>query len=70
MTSGLTIANSYGPNADDPIFCNDILQKIENIPNDYSIVGGDFNFVCDVFVDTNGKPETNIRIKDAVCNWM
>ncbi len=39
----LTIANIYGTNAD-------VLQIY--IPNDHRIVGGDFNFVCDVLETT------------------
>ncbi len=46
--------------------------KIENIPNDHRIVGGDINFVFDVLEDKMGKPETNIKKqtkKECAVGW-
>ncbi len=46
--------------------------KIENIPTDHRIVGGDINFVFDVLEDKMGKPETNIKKqtkKECAVGW-
>ncbi len=66
----LTIANIYGPNEENEEFYEEVVTKIESIPNDHRICAGDFNFVFDVNLDKIGKPETNAKNRDIVRTWM
>ena len=50
----VTLVNIYGHNEDKPAFYEEVIEQIENLPNDHRIIGGDFNFVLDVYQDKQG----------------
>ena len=68
----LTLVNLYGPNLDNPAFFENIIEQIENIPNDNRIIGGDFNLVLDNSKDKNGGSpiHSNKLSQKAVLSWM
>ena len=60
-----TPVNLYGPNEDNPMFYEEIKQKIKEIENDNVIICGDFNLVMDL--DTgNYKHVNNPKARMAV----
>ena len=53
MNERITLANVYGPSAgDNPGFFERIFKKIKEVGNNYTIIGGDWNVVLDVNLDT------------------
>lgn len=42
-----TLANLYAPNNDDPNFFKTVFAGVESQPNDFKIIGGDFNLILD-----------------------
>ena len=68
----LTLVNLYGPNLDNPAFFENIIEQIENIPNDNRIIGGDFNLVLDNSKDKKGGSpiHSNKLSQKAVLSWM
>ena len=67
----LTLSNVYAPNEDSPDFFIDFIQKIEAVPNDNRIIGGDFNLVLDINVDKKGGLKTtHVKSRDAITAWM
>lgn len=66
-----TVANVYGPNDDNPEFFRNIMGKIENMPNDNRILGGDFNLVLQLDVDKQGgRYATHRQAQEVLLNWM
>ena len=51
----LTLANIYAPNVDDPEFFKEVRNKIEGLPNDNRIIGGDINLVLNLDLDKLGR---------------
>jgi exonuclease III len=51
--------NIYGPNNYDPIFFENIIQKISHFQNSSIIWGGDFNVVQDYILDTSNMNSKN-----------
>lgn len=47
----ITLLNIYGPNNDDPEFFRKVLNLIPDISSTKLIIGGDFNFVLDTYLD-------------------
>jgi exonuclease III len=65
------IANYYGPNTDDTGPLIELLDKIDNIDSDITILGGDFNFVYDTNLDKlGGTNSTNKKCRDMMLNWQ
>ena len=68
----LSLINVYVPNKDDVNFYNELLQKVEQLPNDHRIFGGDFNVILDLDKDGKGgskathfkSQETLLRLLD------
>ena len=60
-----TIINIYGPNEDRPAFFRSIKQRLEALPNENIVIGGDFNFVLDFQRDSNYCRQNNPRARDA-----
>ena len=60
-----TIINIYGPNEDRPAFFRSIKQRLDALPNENIIIGGDFNFVLDFQRDSNYCRQNNPRARDA-----
>lgn len=55
----MTLLNVYGPNHDDPEFFRKVLNLIPDISNTNLVLGGDFNFVWDTYLDRS----STIRIE-------
>ena len=67
----LTLVNIYGPNNDDAEFYLNLMEKVEDIPNDNRIIAGDFNVVLDLDIDKKGgAPTTNINAQKVLKLWM
>lgn len=47
----ITLLNIYGPNNDDPEFFRKVLNSIPDISSTNLVIGGDFNFVLDTYLD-------------------
>lgn len=60
-----TIVNIYGPNEDNPAFFRHIGQRLEDLPAENVVIGGDFNFVIDYHRDSNYSRQNNPRARDA-----
>ena len=60
-----TLINIYGPNRDCPEFFADIDRRIDGLPQENIIIGGDFNFVIDFKVDSNYLSQNNPRARNA-----
>ena len=56
----VTLVNTYGPNRDDIDFFNNLMDQIEELPNDHRIIGGDFNVILDLEQDRKGGPKQHI----------
>ena len=54
----LTLVNIYGPNKDDHQFFVELMDQVEQLPNDNRIFGGDFNIVLDMELDRKGGAKT------------
>lgn len=52
--SKYTLVNLYAPNVDSLQFFKMIFRQMETIPNDYKIIGGDFNLILDSNLDLWG----------------
>ena len=67
----VTLANLYAQNEDTPEFFLEIIEHIENFPNDNRIIGGDFNLVLNLEIDKNGgRLSTNLRARNTISLWM
>ena len=67
----VTLVNLYGPNEDKPEFFLELINNIENLPNDNRIIGGDFNLVLDKLVDkSGGRMITHEKCTEVVLAWM
>ena len=64
----LTVLNVYGPNDDTPSFYKNIDSLLQQFPQENIIVGGDFNFVIDIALDSNYLHENNIYAKKTFIN--
>lgn len=49
-----TLACVYAPNQDDPDFFKNFFTHVETLPNDYKIIGGDFNLILNTVKDLKG----------------
>ena len=66
-----TLANVYGPNDDNPEFFLELINDIENLPNDNRIIGGDFNLVLDKYMDkSGGRMVTHENSTEVLLAWM
>jgi exonuclease III len=66
-----TIVNYYGPNKDDVVHLDNLTKKLEEVPTNNIILGGDFNFVYNVEIDKlGGNPTTNTKCRDKLLNWQ
>lgn len=59
----LALGNVYRPNWDNPFFFFKLITLLED-PNDYQLLGGDFNCVSDPYLDPS-NPRPNYRISKA-----
>ena len=65
-----TIINLYGPSDRDcPLFFHDILDKLEDMNNESIIIGGDWNVIPDMGLDTHiyrggNRPRARAKIKE------
>ena len=67
----LTLANIYAPNVDDPEFFKEVRNKIEGLPNDNRIIGGDINLVLNLDLDKKGgNYSTHTKAQKIVIEWM
>jgi exonuclease III len=65
------IFNYYGPNLDETIHLEEMLNQVDmdNIGN--TIIGGDFNFVYNLDIDKlGGNRTTNTKCRDKMINWQ
>ena len=60
-----TLVNIYGPNDDRPSFFDHLSKRLDDLPTENLIVGGDFNFVSDYTIDSNYSRQNNPRAKKA-----
>ena len=60
-----TIVNIYGPNDDRPTFFEQLYKRLEELPCDNIILGGDFNFVINYLLDSNYCQQNNPRARNA-----
>ena len=66
-----TLAAIYAPNTDSPEYFSSLRQKIESIPNNDRIIGGDYNLVLNLLLDKRGgKNTTHIRAQNLILQWM
>lgn len=66
-SSPMTLLNIYGPNHDDREFFRKVLNLIPDISNTNLIIGGDFNFVLDTYLDRS----STLRIEPSKgCNLL
>jgi len=66
-----TIGNFYGPNKDDPKCLHEFLETVERNETTYTILGGDFNFVMDIYLDKKGgRPTTHFQMREVLKTWM
>lgn len=61
-----SLVNLYAPNADDPQFFMETFQKMEQFPNDYKVIGGDFNLVLDNEKDLWGSASGQHAHREAI----
>ena len=71
LNKRVTLVNVYGPSAgDNPDFFVKISKLIDEIGNDKVIMGGDFNCIQNMSIDSrnytnlNNRPRTRIKIKE------
>ena len=63
--------NIYGPNTDDPSFIQKIIASIEAEGNhDYTIIGGDFNFVMDPQIDRKNSTYNHYNSCEVLTEFM
>lgn len=58
QSTPITLLNIYGPNNDDPDFFRKVLNLIPDISSTNLIIGGDFNFVLDTYLDRSSTLRT------------
>ena len=69
-TQTYTFANIYGPNDDEPSFYENFARRLESFQTDYTIIGGDFNFVILPEIDSfNYAREYNTNAKQVFLNF-
>ena len=73
LNKRITMINIYGPSdRDTPEFIDKIIQVINDIGNDNIIVGGDWNCMLDMkldsrnYINTNPRPRTRNKIKEFI----
>jgi exonuclease III len=66
-----TIINYYGPNKDNTAHLESLLNKLEGLPKNNIIFGGDFNFVYNTQQDKlGGNPTTNVKCREKLIKWQ
>ena len=75
LNKRVTLVNVYGPSAgDNPDFFSKIHELIDEIGNEKNIVGGDFNCIQNMRIDSrnytnlNNRPRTRKRIKEIMAD--
>ena len=67
----VTLVNIYGPNRDDTDFFNNLMDQIEELPNDHRIIGGDFNVILDLEQDRKGGSKTtHLKSQEILHQWF
>ena len=68
----LTLVNLYGPNVDNPEFFKEIIKILDEMPNLYRIIGGDFNLVLDNKMDKKGgnPVHQNKLSQEVILSWI
>ena len=67
----ITLGAVYGPNTDDPIFFQNLQNKIDFMGNDTIILGGDWNVPLDYNMDTvNYRGKNNTKANQEVKSMM
>ena len=67
----ITLGAVYGPNTDDPIFFQNLRNKIDFMGNDTIILGGDWNVPLDYNMDTvNYRGKNNTKANQEVKSMM
>ena len=67
----ITLVNLYGPNKDDTSFFTNLMDLVENLPNDNRIFGGDFNVILDLEIDRKGGSKlTNFKSQEIIQQWL
>ena len=67
----LTLCNLYAPNIDDANFFLDITTNMDEVGNNYQILGGDYNLVLDLNQDKKGgRLQTNENSRRFLLTWM
>ena len=64
----IALVNLYAPNEDDPVFFQEVFDKIQNIEADHFIVGGDFNKILDNEWDRKSKVHTATTLSSEFIN--
>ena len=64
-TETFAFVSVYGPNNDQPLFFQEMFERLNNIEVDHTVLGGDFNFIMDSQKDSlNYNRENNINAKE------
>lgn len=66
----LVLCNLYAPNQDTPDFFMELVKHIEDLDNKCVIMGGDFNFAIDPFIDRKFSHYNNDKSRDFVVEFM
>ena len=68
----LTLVNLYGPNVHNPEFFKEIIKILDEMPNLYRIIGGDFNLVLDNKMDKKGgnPVHQNKLSQEVILSWI
>ena len=65
------LINLYGPNDDNPVFYQNLFNKIENLDTKNLIICGDWNLVMNYEIDTkNYRKKNNVKARETVLNYM
>lgn len=67
MHMSMTLLNIYGPNCNDPEFFRKVLSLMPDISNTNLIIGGDFNFVLDSYLN---RSSTQRVASSNACNLL
>jgi exonuclease III len=67
----VTLASIYGPNEDNPLFFENIFNKINEINNEYAIICGDWNLVINPTLDYENYLHTNNpKARNVILNYI
>ena len=65
------VAGCYGPNQDDPTHITGVMNTLNEMEGENTIIMGDFNLVMDIQLDKHGgNPTTNMKCRNALKDWM